>query len=85
MSDKPAEPVSHADADAAIGRVIRWCRTQLADEQRAAAPDQTRLQRLLDGLAACLADQRRLADADPADLGRIAADYEARLSDLFEA
>ncbi|MGW0664884.1 hypothetical protein [Streptodolium elevatio] len=82
MPKEPAEPVSHADADAAVGRVIAWYRTQLADEQRAAVPDQTRLQELLDGLAACLADQRHLEDADPDDLARIAADYEARLNDL---
>jgi hypothetical protein len=85
VPDESAEPVSHADADAAVGRMIAWYRAQLVDEQRAAVPDPTRLQELMDGLAACLADQRRLEDADPADLARIAADYEARLSDLSES
>lgn len=85
MPDEHAEPASYAHANAAVGRVTAWYRTQLADEQRAAAPDQTRLRELMDGLAASLADQRRLEDADPGDLARIAADYDARLRGLSES
>lgn len=73
----------YAAADEAVGRVIRWYATQIRDA-RAAAADGERLRRLLEDRAQCVADRGRLEHADPAEVARIAADYEARWRELRE-
>ncbi|WP_414170891.1 hypothetical protein ACMATS_37825 (plasmid) [Streptoverticillium reticulum] len=65
-----------------VTRVIAWYAQQILAEQRLPSPDLERLQQLQESRRGCVADLDRLADADVEEIGRIAADYEARLKKL---
>ncbi|MEU5053533.1 hypothetical protein [Streptomyces sp. NPDC021096] len=87
-SGDPAHGSSDATADdafTAVTRVIAWYTQQILAERRSAAPDQGRLEQLLERQRACVADRNRLAGAGPEETARIAADYEARVKKLSES
>ncbi|MEV4874294.1 hypothetical protein [Streptomyces syringium] len=97
MSDpaQPAGPSSDpkpGDAGAdyevgleAVGRVLAWCAQQILAERRSAVPDPERLEQMKVRLRECAADQNRLEDAEPDEIARIAAAYEAAFKKLSES
>ncbi|WP_330294104.1 hypothetical protein [Streptomyces sp. NBC_00576] len=77
-----SEAVSPEAVEQLIQEVSTWYAEQLIQERRAGVPDAARLQVLRDGLAACVADQHALQDADETEVAEIAARYAARMKEL---
>ncbi|MFF7705321.1 hypothetical protein [Streptomyces lydicus] len=65
-----------------MSRVTAWYTEQLLAHRRVGAHDEDRLERLKAERQKCLTDQRALEDAEPEEIARIAARYEARFSEL---
>lgn len=77
---KPAP--TRVEVEQQVQEVSSWYSEQILEERRAGTPDAERLQKLRDGLAACVADQKALQDADARQLTELAARYAARLKEL---
>ncbi|MEU3401347.1 hypothetical protein [Streptomyces filamentosus] len=72
-------------AEEAVREVVSWYSAQLLAERRAPVPDDEYVAELKAGREAALADQARLATADPEEAARIASFYAARLKELKES
>ncbi|MEV7783611.1 hypothetical protein [Kitasatospora sp. NPDC088351] len=68
-----------------IEEVAAWYAEQIHAERRRPAPDPVRVERLLAERAACTKALRDLPETTGMELGRIEADYEARLSEITGA
>ncbi|MEU2856006.1 hypothetical protein [Streptomyces syringium] len=87
-SSDPTPGSAGADYEVAlerVGRVLAWCAQQILAERRAAVPDPERLEQLKARQRECAADQNRLGDAEPDEIARIAAAYEATFKQLTES
>ncbi|MFJ9461473.1 hypothetical protein ACIRST_41190 [Kitasatospora sp. NPDC101447] len=71
------------DAQEVIGAVVAWCSRELLAARRSG--DQQRQQDLAAQLQVCGEDRARLADAGPAEIGRITELYTERLKFLDAA
>ena len=78
------EDMAFEAASKAIARMIAWYSQQLLRERSATTPDAARLERLKAEQRAALADNHALIDAEPHEVARLSAVYEARLKDLTE-
>jgi hypothetical protein len=68
-----------------VGQVLAWYTQQIMRERRAGIPNEALMEELKAAQRACVSDQKALEEASPAQVARIAADYEARLNDLKRA
>ncbi|GAA2984670.1 hypothetical protein GCM10010519_18900 [Streptomyces lactacystinicus] len=73
----------YEDAKEAIGAVMAWCSRELMAARRSG--DQQRQEDLVAQLQVCGQDRQRLADAGPAEIGRITELYTERLKFLQAA
>lgn len=86
-SRTPSEPSGTASYEAAMEKVravLAWYSEQITAEQRAAEPDTARRDQLIEDRRACIDDQRALREADPDEVARIAAHYEALFQQLTQ-
>ncbi|WP_246618408.1 hypothetical protein [Streptomyces javensis] len=83
-SNEPMPPASYEATLERVKRVIAWYNEQIFTESRAAVPDEERLERLRTQRQRCVEDQHALEDAEPQEVSRIAAAYDARFKELTE-
>lgn len=67
----------------AVQAVVAWYAAVITAEHRAPVPDQDRIEELKTGREAALADQARLATADPRAVAQVAAVYATLLKELL--
>ncbi|UQA91470.1 hypothetical protein [Streptomyces halobius] len=76
------DPADYETTVERVGQAIAWYSERILAERRSAAPDPDRLDQLISRHRACLEDQERLEEAGPEELARIAAAYDALLTEL---
>ncbi|MFD0287640.1 hypothetical protein [Streptomyces lutosisoli] len=73
---------TRVEVEQQVQEVSAWYSEQIFQERRSGTPDAERLKVLRDRLAACIADQEALQDANEEQVAELAARYAARLKEL---